>query len=167
LKKRFVLAVVILGLVVGVWFLIAGRQTEDSRIRHRLNLLAEMLSDTGDNTGQDLLIRPVKLGKFFAEDVVVVVSDRLPEIKGRDSLVAMAERAMRQTSSMSVSFADMEVMVNPDDRHAQVNITVLVSGADSAEATSVNAQEFELHMAKLEGEWVIKSVRPVEVMELD
>ncbi len=167
MKKRFVPIVVILALVVGGWFFIAGRQTEDSLIRHRLDTLAKMLSDTGPKTGQDLLIRSAQLGQFFAEDVVVVLTDRATEIRGRQSLVVMAERATREVASMDVDFADVEVIVNSDKQHAQVNITVFITGEETAQMAAFNAQEFELQMTKIDGEWVINAVAPVEVLHLD
>ena len=79
----------------------------------------------------------------------------------------MAQAALNRETDMSVSFEDIDVTVNPDDRHAMAVVTVFVTGVSSDEAKSVSARELEMDMAKIDGEWLIKTIRPVEVLELD
>ena len=166
-KRRAAIVAVVLVVAAAAWFLLASRQTEDARIRQRLNELTELVSAAGPVTGQDILIQLGKLRKFFTEDVVVVIGERLPEIRGRDHLVSMAQAALSRETDISVSFEDLDITVNPDERHALAVVTLLVTGASSDEAKSVTARELELDMAKVDGDWLIKTVRPVEVFELD
>ena len=83
-KKRALIVAVVLVVAAAAWFILASRQTEDAKIRQRLNELAELVSASGPMRGQEILIQLAKLRKFFTEDVVVVIGERLPEIQGRD-----------------------------------------------------------------------------------
>jgi len=166
-KKGIAVVAVALVVVAAAWYLLASRQTEDARIRKRLNELTELISDSAGASGQDLLIQPVRLGKFFTENVVITIGERLPEIRGRDHLVAMAQAAFSRETTINVSFEDIDVTVNSDKRHALVIVNVLVTGASSDEARSVSTRQLELDMTKVDGEWLIQAVRPIEVFELD
>lgn len=167
MKRRAAVIAVVLVVAGAAWFLLASRQTEDARIRQRLGELAELVSAAGPVRGQDILIRLGKLRKFFTENVVVVIGGRLPEIRGRDQLLSMAQAALSRETDMDVSFEDIDVTVNPDELHAMAKVTVVVAGVSSDEAKSVSARELGLDMAKIDGEWLIKAIRRVEVFELD
>ena len=165
MKNRAAAAVVVLVGLVAAWLWLASEQTEDAKIQRRLGELTELVSDARAARGQAMIIRLGKLKRFFTEDVVVIVSDRIPEIRGQEALLGAAQVAMRAESGMNVAFKDVKVIVNPDGRHAQATVTVVMTGVSSDEARSISA--LELDMTKLDGEWLIRSVSPVEVMRLD
>ena len=173
MQRRVVAVAVVLGLVavaglaVVIWFVQASAQGEQSRIRRRLEELTELFSNAGGQDGSAALVRLASLRQFFTEDVVVQLSDEIPELRGRDQLIATADRGLRHETGLKVTFEDIAIVLADSQRRAQANVTVLVTGVRSSEAKSVNARELEMDLVKPDGDWLIEAVRRVEVLELD
>ena len=166
-KKSAVIVVLLVALVVVVWIVKASDQGEQGRIRRRLDDLTELLSSAGAKKGPAALLQLASLQKFFTEEVTVKVSDEISEISGRDNLVAAARVVLQHEAGMKVSFADITVALEPGERQAQINVTVLVRGVTSKEAKSIDVRELEIDLVRPDGDWLIDAVRPVEVLELD
>ena len=89
------------------------------------------------------------------------------KVKGRSNLLKMAHFALQQEPDLTVAFEDMNVIYDTETQLALVNTTVIVTGVQSQQARSLDARELEMDLVKTDGEWVIKAVRPVEVIKLD
>ena len=166
MNKRAALIAVVAALGLVVWLAIP-RLGEQGRIRRRLSELAESVSGGRRPQGAALLAHLARVGNFFTEDVSIKVGDVVPELRGREQVVGLAQRALQHAVNVKVTFADIAVRLEDDERRAQVTATVLVTGASSAEAESVNARELEIDLVKPDGDWLIEAVRPVAVFELD
>ncbi|MFQ5988568.1 MAG: nuclear transport factor 2 family protein [Candidatus Methylomirabilales bacterium] len=164
-KNPVAIAAGVLAIVVVVW-LVYPRSEED-RIRQRLHELAEVVSTTQQHRDAARLIHIAGLKQFFTDDVTVQIKGNIPHVKDRRKLLQMAHVALQQEPNLAVAFEDISVIYDNGTQQAQVNTTVVVTGAHSQRAKSVEAQEMEMDLVKPAGEWLIKAVRPVEVMRLE
>ena len=166
MNQRAALIAVVAALGLVVWLAIP-RLGEQGRIRRRLADLAESVSGGRRPQGAALLAHILRLGNFFTEDVSIKVGGAVPELHGRDQVLGLAQRALQYEVNLKVTFADIVVRLEDNERRAQVTATVLVKGTTSAEAESVNARKLQLDLVKPDGDWLIEAIRPVEVFELD
>ena len=164
-KKPLPIAAAVLGVVIVAWFVF--HKNEDDRIRQRLHELAHVVSTTKEKQDTARLVHIAGLQQFFTQGVTVEINPETRKITGRENLLKMAHLALMHEPSVTVVFKDISVFYDDGTPHAQVNTTVFVTGVQSQNARSVNAQELEMDWVKAEGEWVIQAVRPVKAMELD
>ncbi len=164
-KNSVAIAAAVLGILIVVWLVYP--KSEEDHIRQRLHELAEVVSTTQQHRDAARLIHIAGLQQFFTEDVSVHINGNIPNVGDRKKLLQMAHVALQQEPNLTVAFEDMSVIYDNGTQQAQVNTTVVVTGAHSQRAKSVNAQEMEMDLVKPEGEWLIKAVRPVEVMKIE
>ena len=164
-KNPVAIAIAVLGILIVVWLVYP--KSEEDHIRQRLHELAETVSTTREHRDAARLIHIAGLKQFFTEDVSVHFHGNIPSVGDRKKLLQMAYVALQQEPNLTVAFEDITVIYNDGTQQAQVNTTVVVTGAHSQRAKSVNAQEMEMDLVKPEGEWLIKVVRPVEVMKIE
>ncbi|MFQ5930687.1 MAG: nuclear transport factor 2 family protein [Acidobacteriota bacterium] len=165
MKYPVAIAALVLGVLIVVW--LAYPKNEEYRISQRLYELAEIVSSTQQHRDAARLIHITGLKRFFTEDVTVQINGNIRPVNNRNTLLQMAHIALQQEPSLTVTFEDMSVAYDDGTQYARVNTTVIVTGVHSRRAKSVNAQELEMDLVKPEGEWLIKAVRPVEVMKLE
>ena len=165
IKNPVAIAAVALGAAIGVWFVYP--KNEEYRIHQRLHELAGVVSSTQHQRGTARLVHVTGLKQFFTGDVTVQISNSLPQIGNRNTLLQMAHVALQQEPALTVAFKDLSVMHDRSRQYARVNTTLVITGVHSHQAKSVDARELEMDLVKTEGEWRIQAVRPVEVMKLD
>lgn len=164
-KNPVAIAAAVLGILIVGWLVYP--KSEEDHIRQRLHELAEAVSTTQQHRDTARLIHIAGLNQFFTEDVSVHINGNIPSVGDRKKLLHMAHVALQQEPNLTVAFEDISVIYDSGTQQARVNTTVVVTGAHSQRAKSVNAQEMEMDWVKPEGEWLIRAVRPVEVMTLD
>jgi hypothetical protein len=116
------------------------------------------------------LARIASLRNALAPDVQVSsgVSPRpgaqIPsEISGRDAVLALVGRWTPPPGGVTVEFVDLQVTLDASRANAQVYCTAkLTSG--TAEQPLVDARELTIGVARIDGDWLITSIRPEETL---
>ncbi len=165
IKNPVAIAAAVIGILIVVWLVYP--KSEEDRIRQRLDELAYVVSTTNQQRDAARLIHIAGLKQYFTEDVTVEVKPDIRKVKGRSNLLKMAHFALQQEPDLTVAFEDMTVTRDSGMQLALVNTTVIVTGVQNQQARSLDARELEMDLVKTDGEWVIKAVRPVEVIKLD
>ena len=144
--------------------------SEEREIRNQLSGIAETLSVPAKDGDLGRLARIASLRNALAPDVQVStgVSPRPgaqipPEISGRDSVLALVGRWSPPPGGVTVEFVDVNVTLDASRTGAQVYCTVkAASGSD--EKPVVDARELTIGFSRIDGEWLITSVRPEETL---
>jgi hypothetical protein len=167
MRKAAAPLAVIVGLAGLFWLVKFPADGEMGRIKSRLTELTDLISEPHPSQGTGMLVVLAKLQTFFTEDVTVKINDQIPQITGRDQLVAIAHRGLQHESGIEVRFEDMTVRFDQNESTASVSVTVVLTGGRSNEAQSIHAQALELDMLQVEGKWRIKTIRPLQVLRLE
>jgi hypothetical protein len=143
---------------------------EERAIRNQLSDIAETLSVPANDGDLGRLSRVASLRNVLAPDVQVLtgVSARpgaqMPsEISGRDGVLAFVGRWSPPPGGVTVEFVDMQVTLDDGRMHAQVYCTVQVTSG-TAEKPLVDARELTIGFSRIDGEWLISSIRPEETL---
>ena len=81
------------------------------------------------------------------------------EINGRDAVLALAGRWTPPPGGVTVEFVDVQVTLDQSRTNAQVYCTAKVTSG-SPEKPLVDARELTVALTRLDGEWLVTSVRP-------
>lgn len=143
---------------------------EEDAIKDRLAEIAGSLSVPENDGELGRIARIAALSRAFAPDVRVStgVSPRPgaqipPEIVGRESLLALAGRWIPPPGGLVVEFVDVQVTLDDSRATASVYCTArMTSGRD--EQPVVDARELTVGFSKIDGEWLVTSVRPEETL---
>ena len=157
-------SLLVIALVAGVWYLLQER--DDTRdVRRRLDELCDSVNaSTTDGRGPEA--RAVQLGTFFTEDVEIELGRGAAPIRGRATVVSMAERLQPRTAAFKLKFEDVAVALVPGGTSADVHLTAefirrdLISGSES-----LDAREFTLGMQRASGGWQIRRVTGVDTLK--
>jgi SnoaL-like protein len=157
-------SVLVIALVVGVWYLLQGRD-ETRDVRSLLDdLSASVNSSTTDGRGPEA--RAAQLGAFFTEDVEIDLGRGAAPIRGRAMVISMAERLQPRTAAFRLKFEDVAVALDPGGASAAVHLTAefirrdLLSGSES-----LDAREFTLGMQRVADGWLIRRVTGVDTLK--
>jgi hypothetical protein len=152
----------IVGLVLLAWALWTWWPSEERRIRRRLDQLAETASVPAGEPPIARLARAAQVGRFFTEDLVIDLGPASAPIRGRAALVALASRFVPPPEGARVAFVDVAVTVAPGGETATVALTATGSMVDRVSGEKVvEARELEFGLRKLEGEWLVATVKAV------
>ena len=143
---------------------------EEGAIRKRIETIAETLSVPANEGELGRVARIAALRNVFATDVVVSTGGsgrpgaQIPaEIVGRDAMLGLVGRWAPPSGGVEVEFVDVQVTLDAGGTTAQVYGTAkATSGTD--ERPVVDARELTVGFAKIDGDWVITSVRPEETL---
>src|SRR5262245_8961994 len=117
-------AAVIAVLGVAAW-LYMGRADEATVIAARLNTLAtEINQSTVDGFGT--AARAVQLSTYFTDDIEIDLGQGTAPIRGRATVIGMAERLQPRTAAFKLSFQDVTAVVDPGGTTATVHLTAEV-----------------------------------------
>src|SRR5262245_34044595 len=104
-------AALLAALGIAAWFFL-GRGDEATIITARLNTLAaEINQSTVDGLGT--VARAVQLSTYFTEDVEIDLGQGAAPIRGRGTVIGMAERLQPRTAAFKLSFQDVTAVVDP------------------------------------------------------
>ena len=164
LRRVLVPSVLVIALVTGLWYLMQGRD-ETRDVRRRLDEFCDSVNaSTTDGRGPEA--RAAQLGAFFTEDVEIELGRGAAPIRGRGTVVSMAERLQPRTAAFRLEFEDVAVALDPGGTSADVHLTAefirrdLVSGGES-----LDAREFTLGMRRDPGGWQIRRVTGVDTLK--
>jgi hypothetical protein len=157
-------AAVIAALGLAAWFLL-GRADETTIITARLNTLAtEINQSTVDGLGT--AARALQLSSYFTDDVEIDLGQGSAPIRGRATVIGMAERLQPRTAAFKLSFQDITAVLDPGGTTATVHLTAEVARRSiTTGESSLDAHEFSLGMRKVGGEWRIAQVTAVKVLK--
>ena len=156
------LTVVALGLAA--WYLLA-RADAGAMVTSRLHAFAEVVNNSTVD-GQSPEVHGAQLAAFFAEDVEVDFGQGTPPIRGRDTVIGMAERLQPRTAAFRLEFEDVSVAMAPSGETADVRLTAeFIRRSITTGEESLDAREFSLGMRRVGGEWRIARVTAVETLK--
>ena len=155
---------VVVALALGAWFLLAPAD-DGAMVRARLQALSDMVNrSTVDGLGPQA--RSAQLGAFFAEDVDVDLGHGAAPIRGRDTVIGMAERLQPRTAAFRLEFEDVSVALAPSGETADVHLTAeFIRRSITTGEESLDAREFTIGMRRVAGEWQIARVTAVDTLE--
>lgn len=127
---------------------------DERAVRIRLQALESDLNGSVSE-GSATLIRAARLGDYFTDGVVVELGEGSQPIVGRATVIGMAARLERRTSSSRLRFDDIVVQLRPAAAGADVSLTATFMRADDTGGSGLDAREFALEMVKSAGTWRI------------
>lgn len=157
-----VAAVVLAALALLVW---SRRGSGDERsIREQLEALrAEVNRSTSDGLAN--IARAANIGSYFTEDVVVDLGQGTAPIRGRLTLMGMAERLQPRTAAFRMELDDVGVEMTPGASTADATLTIsFIRRSISTGEESRDAREFALGLMKAGGTWRIARVTAIDVL---
>jgi hypothetical protein len=164
MQRIGVIVVAVVAVVAGVWFLYTPSDA-GSAVRARLQSLSDMVNrSTVDGLGPEA--RATQLGAFFTEDVDVELGQGAAPIRGRDTIIGMAERLQPRTAAFRLKFEDVSVVMAPDANTADVHLTAeFIRRSITTGEESLDAREFMLGMRRVAADWQIAKVTAVETLK--
>ena len=110
-------------------------------------------------------MRGKQLGAFFAEDVDVDLGQGAAPIRGRETVVGMAERLQPRTAAFRLQFEDVSVAMAPNGEAADVHLTAeFIRRSIATGDESLDAREFTIGMRRVGGDWRIAGVTAVDTL---
>jgi hypothetical protein len=138
--------------------------SEERRIRSRLDELASVASERGGD-GLERMARAARLGQFFTPEVVIDLGAPFPELKGRETIVALWAKAGAGTDEFGVRLADVRVEVNADGTTATSRLTAILSDSTPRLlADTADARELQLELTRQAGYWQVARVVGIEAI---
>jgi hypothetical protein len=134
-------------------------------IRKRLNTFADEINKTTTD-GVGMVARAAQLTTYLTEDVEVDLGQGAVPIRGRATVVGIAERLQPRTSAFRLHFEDVTVSMDAGGQTASVHLTAefILRSIPSGDE-SLDAREFALGMRRVGGEWQIATVTAIQVLK--
>ncbi len=133
-------------------------------IGERLEALrTEVNHSTADGLAN--IARAASIGSYFTEDVVVDLGEGSAPIRGRMTLIGMAERLQPRTSAFRMELDDVTIEMTPGATTADATLTAsFIRRSVSTGEESRDAREFGLGLVKAGGTWRIARVTAIDVL---
>jgi len=161
-KRIAVIVTVICAVAFAIWSSWPG---EERRIRSRLEDLAATATERG-GPGLGQMAHAAKLAGFFTADAVVDLGPPYPEIRGRETIMALAAKSMVPGDDFAVTFEDVAVTLGPGATSATARLTAVVSGQGPRLLNDTfDARELEIDLLKPAGEWQLHRVTIIEAIQ--
>jgi hypothetical protein len=156
---------------VATALLVLGCGGGDERaIRSQTDAIAQALTVPANEGELGRVARIASLRNGLAENIVistgVATSPGAPvpqELVGRDAVLGLAARWAPPAGGVAVEFVDVQVMLDGGGTTAQVYCTAQATSGP-AERPLVDARELTIGFSKIEGAWLVTSVRPEETL---
>ena len=146
-------------------FLVWSRWGSDDErvIRERLEALQTEVNRSTD--GPANLARAASIGSYFTDDVVVDLGEGSGPIRGRMTIVGMAERLQPRTAAFRMELDDVTIEMTPGATTADATLTAsFIRGGNSTGEESRDAREFGVGLVKAGGTWRIARVTAIDVL---
>jgi hypothetical protein len=157
-------AAVVIAIAIGVVYF-ASPADEGAPVRKRLQAFADDIN-ASTTDGQGLVARAVQLGSFFTDDIEIDLGQGSAPIRGRETVIGMAERLQPRTAAFTIRFEDVGVAVAPGGNTADVHLTAeFIRRSITPGEESMDAREFALGMRRMNGDWKIARVNVVETLQ--
>lgn len=160
------------GLVVAVivTFAAACGDSDERAIKNQMSAIAESLSVPENDGELGRIARLAALRNVLAPDIAVSTgastrpgAEVPPELVGRDAVLALAGRWVPPAGGVTIEFVDMQVTLDANRATAQVYCTARISSGPD-ERPVVDARELTIGFSRIDGSWLISSVRPEETL---
>lgn len=138
------------------------RPTEERRVRKRLESIAATLGVPAHDGDLARLARSNRVRACLTPDVSVdFEGGQIAPIRDRDAVAGLVARAwVWSPAGVRVELREMEVSVGDDRVHADARFEARVVSLDpGADPPLLDARLVSLTLAKVEGEWLVRSVR--------
>ena len=129
-------------------------ESDEAKIRKKLDLLAETVSKEKEDGPYTVLGKVEDLDRLFTEDCLVKLEPPARTVRTRSSLGTLLTGAFRMVSRIDVSFHDIHITVDPEKNRAKTVLTATVRGP---ETEGMHAREILMTWVKYEGTWLISS----------
>ena len=143
---------------------------DERAIRNQMSAVAEALTVPSNDGELGRVARIAAVRNVLAPDISVSTgvtarpgAEVPPELIGRDAVLALAGRWVPPPGGVTVEFVDVQVTVDDSRVNAQVYCTARVSSGPE-ERPIVDARELTVGFSKIDGTWLITSVRPEETL---
>ena len=161
---RVVAVVVLLGFGIWIWtILFPGPERV---IRKRLQELAKSASFGGNESPLAAFANAQRVAGFFTAEVEIKadVPGRSSQIlSGRELLFQTVMHARSALGGLQADFYDISVVVAPDKKSAEANLTLKARAAGERD---IIIQELKVWMNKAEGNWRIYRLETVKTLSL-
>ncbi len=162
-KAVGITAVAVLILLGGFVFL--SRERDELQIRRNLSLLRELLEKSSDESPVAGLGRAKRVGMFFVDDCRIGIGHPVPDIHGRNELVAIVQQMRKSVCEAHIRFVDISISVSGDGTGAFVSMTAVAAARGAGEfGSETEACEVEMAWAKIGRSWRIKEVRKIKAL---
>lgn len=151
--------------LAAVGFLVWSRwgSNDDRVIRERLEALrTEVNRSTTDGLAN--VARAASIGSYFTEDVVVDLGEGSAPIRGRLTLMGIAERLQARTAEFRMELDDVTIEMIPGGTTADGTLTASFIRRNATGEESRDAREFGLGLVKAGGTWRIARVTAIDVL---
>ena len=155
---------IVVGIALIGWY-VASPAEEGAAVRRRLQTFSD---EVNRNATQALEpdARAARFGAFFTDDVDVDFGHGTVPIKGRGTIVGMAERLQPRTAAFTLKFQDVSVAMGPGADAADVHLTAeFIRRSITTGEESLDAREFTIGMRQVAGEWKIARVTAVDTLK--
>jgi hypothetical protein len=155
----------VVALAAVAFLLWRSRASDDERvIRERLDALrTEVNSSAADDPGS--IVRAANIGSYFTEDVVVDLGQGTAPIRGRLTLMGIAQRLEPRTAAFRLELDDVGIEMTPGAATADVTLTAsFIQRSISTGEESRDAREFALALTKTDGTWRIARLTAIDVL---
>jgi hypothetical protein len=160
-----------LRVLAGVLMVLAAAcgDSEERAIRSRMSAMAETLTVPEGEGELGRVARVAALRSVLAPDVRISITSARPgspgsaDLAGRDAVLAFVGRWAPPAGGVDVEFVDVQVTLDDAGTTATVYCTAkAASGSD--DRPIVDARELTIGFAKIDGAWLITSVRPEDTL---
>ncbi|HET7218870.1 MAG TPA: nuclear transport factor 2 family protein [Vicinamibacterales bacterium] len=149
---------------VATWLALRPAE-EGADVRARLQAFCDEVNGSAGD-GREPAARAARLGSFFADDVDVDFGRGATPIKGRQTIVGMAERLQPRTAAFRLKFEDMTVAMAPAGDAADVHLTAeFIRRSITTGEESLDAREFTIGMRRIDDNWAIARVTAIETLK--
>ena len=158
------IVITVVAIAAGAWFVLAPADS-GAAVRARLQALSDMVnSSTVDGLGPEA--RAAQLGAFFTEDVDVELGQGAAPIRGRETIVGMAERLQPRTAAFTLKFEDITVAMAPGGEAADVHLTAeFIRRSFTTGEEWLDAREFAIALQRTRGEWRMARVTAIDTLK--
>jgi hypothetical protein len=171
LRVAVVLVVVVSAVLVYRWW-----ASDERAIRRQMTAIAEALTVRPEEGSLGAVTRVATLRNALAPDIRLSAgpppsaagqgtSTRTPpEVVGRDAVLGLVGRWLPPPGGVTVEFVDRQVIVDQGGVSAEVYCTATIEAAGASGQPTVDARELIVGFQKLDGDWLISSVRVEETL---
>ena len=141
------------------------RHSDERQIKKQMAALAEAVSVPAREGDIPRLARAQRVRKALAPDVTVRFErEGWPPVEGRDAVAGLVARRWPQTDGgVTVELRDLAVHVDSETGLADVRFRARVVSQDAgAEPTTLDGRMVALTLRKIDGDWLVASVRVME-----
>jgi hypothetical protein len=149
---------------------VACGDSDERAIRNQMSAIAESLTVPENDGELGRIARIAALRNVLAPDIAVSTgvaarpgAEVPPALVGRDAVLALVGRWVPPAGGVTIEFVDMQVTLDASRVGAQVYCTARISSGTD-ERPVVDARELTIGFSKIDGSWLIASVRPEDTL---